>query len=666
VLASSAASANAHTYAATVNVQITITAVSCAEGMWSETGSSPCKAWSVCVDPLEALSVPTLTHDRSCGVAEDSVLAKTKGSSAGVWLLVVGLGVLAIVVVGFLTKQEHERRESASAVAAMRPHFKMLNPKLHADEVMQMDDSDPEYEAVGTSTWYGVVPMAMISDYASVLDAESRTFRQVVSYDAMYHGNPVLHPPAHAYERVYAHFRLRPPPVHTLMALADDTELFLAAALASDPDLLDRAVEFVARAMTDVIVDRAIDLFALAEDSSAVDSAGTSNLSAMTPWLLDEYIPAENPLLQLVHTAGTGTGYRRLRYPTSDGVVHGRAETGTNSETAFASEPGAYVDCGVEYGMVDMPAIVELAGCTVNTNAAGRHMGACFRPISPDIAPIYAYAVAGPGAEENIEMDAVYYAASMNVSQLEETNEVFAAEHATAAVVNYEKATGGEAIYSFACNGLPSVDDENEYALATALKLPVHFPNRTREHTKQKQNLKPAGEGWHAADEAIYDVADRECSSNLVTTTRLGSTSEATLNYVGESNEEGVTVTYTLATACSEATPNYAGQSNEEGVTYTLATACSEATFALPVEHKAEIGAEHTTIGCRSTTLIVIPAPVSSAFYAITTALEPVGESFLTSPRAFYSAIGAGFARDQDLECGLPDQESETVGTYEL
>jgi hypothetical protein len=57
---------------------------------------------------------------------------------------------------------------------------------------------------------------------------------------------------------------------------ADQTKLFLAAALASDPDLLDQAVEFVARAMADVIVDRAIDLFALAKDSDAVGSASTS------------------------------------------------------------------------------------------------------------------------------------------------------------------------------------------------------------------------------------------------------------------------------------------------------------------------------------------------------------------------------------------------------
>ena len=94
-------------------------------------------------------------------------------------------------------------------------------------------------------------------------------YHRVVSYDGMYHGNTLLALPDASVVRIYRHFQLTPPSDGELATHRSTTQQFLdlpvvvvaqnGASASLNEGTLHDAVEFIARAMADVLVERAID-----------------------------------------------------------------------------------------------------------------------------------------------------------------------------------------------------------------------------------------------------------------------------------------------------------------------------------------------------------------------------------------------------------------------
>ena len=229
-------------------VRIDVVPAVCTSGTWSATGTHPCVAHTECATAADQVQVqvqaaPSATHDRVCNSTPGSLGQGPSGRGGGgdgeVAALALAVVLLAVVVAlaAALALWWAKSRQAPGAAQPPAPHA-TEEPPLTVDEL-----------------------------YADLSNTQ-----RVAAFDFMYLGNPpLLQSPERERGLVEVFYHLQLPVPENLLDLLESTRLILgqavpagAAATAAakgggdEPALVD-AVDFVARAIADVLLEDAID-----------------------------------------------------------------------------------------------------------------------------------------------------------------------------------------------------------------------------------------------------------------------------------------------------------------------------------------------------------------------------------------------------------------------
>jgi len=275
-------------YTAVIPVDIAISPVYCPDGQWSPTGTYPCADHKPACEFNET-STPTSTNDRMCSKLSEAIGDDETGN-AGVTAAISVLLVIAacgLVVFALLYKRRAQaEKDGVDSIEAGKSADRMLNPMF--------------LSAGGLGDY--MTPMLAgppgVPRSRAVL-----AYHRVAAYDAIYHGNDLLVLPDPSVVRIYRHFQLHSPSDQELLGNRRTTNAFMDLPVAqngivSEANLHD-AVEFVARAMADVLADRAIDCLV----DFAVEAKETSDdafVAACDSALLKDYVPMKNQFLEAV------------------------------------------------------------------------------------------------------------------------------------------------------------------------------------------------------------------------------------------------------------------------------------------------------------------------------------------------------------------------------
>eukprot|EP00039_Didymoeca_costata_P018197 m.332535 g.332535 ORF g.332535 m.332535 type:complete len:3185 (-) comp16959_c0_seq1:2670-12224(-) len=248
-------------------------------------------------------------------------------------LIAVGiLAILAILVLLFLfVKRQKEEKEDAEH-SDINPFFLNL-------------DDEPKEALTGLDPFAaGALPCYQLND-PLWLD-----FRRANAFDHLYNGNKLMNMSDFELEDTYAILRLLCPSRTTLAVLKDVGNRFCAQEVGKagsalmDASVIDDSVDFLESAMADVLVERAIDVFAGNPDWNH------QNLDECIYSIIDDYVPADNPYLV---PSENGTGrclssdafYRSCVEEMDEDVysaAQGERETAYDMGLAMANVEGDY------------------------------------------------------------------------------------------------------------------------------------------------------------------------------------------------------------------------------------------------------------------------------------------------------------------------------------
>ena len=261
-------------------INITVEAVACPDGFWSVTGTYSCTVSTLCADDEVEEQAPTPTSDRVCTrPVESEAVEKTAGGDEGKISALFLLLLLLFLLGGFIYRRndradEHELTKGDDHLSALNPIHDGHGPGF-GDLEMQMLGAD------------------------SLRQGSDDTFNRVVSYDMMYHGNEPLKLSNNDLGMVYSLLELKAPDPDAMQGMRLKTRNFLDEKVDGPQptvdDIIADAVEFLARALPDVLVDRAIDCFAFSRNPSDKE---------LLAGLTNEYFAAANPFLEKDETTG--------------------------------------------------------------------------------------------------------------------------------------------------------------------------------------------------------------------------------------------------------------------------------------------------------------------------------------------------------------------------
>lgn len=318
-------------YTAVVPLNISIAAVACPTRRWSPTGTYPCADHSPrCDAGYNETLAPTPTNDRACSKLAEAK-GEDKGANAGVTAAISALLVVAAVcLVVFALLYKRNADQEKDDVDSMEEGKGGVNPMF------------------GGNSNDGVYLAPMLAGPPGVPRSRPElAYHRVVSYDALYHGNVMLALPDVSVARIYRHFELPLPSDQELVSCRSTTQQFLDLPVVRDGMLhegnLHDAVEFLARAMADVLVDRAIDCLVDFEAEATVDAFVAACCSDGA--LLREYIPTKNQFLEAVE-GFTFEDLRQLIQPlgtvAGDDAVYAMA-AGNASQHEYMAADGTQV-----------------------------------------------------------------------------------------------------------------------------------------------------------------------------------------------------------------------------------------------------------------------------------------------------------------------------------
>eukprot|EP00041_Stephanoeca_diplocostata_P034043 m.1141963 g.1141963 ORF g.1141963 m.1141963 type:complete len:1660 (+) comp24452_c1_seq1:322-5301(+) len=236
------------------NLNATISAVACPDGLWSSTGTYSCSSYTPCDGAGQVeLVAPTPTSDRQCSELQssDDGGGNDTGTAVGVGLGLLFLLLLCLLLAFFMVRRRRDEEKDGGEVSSELGNNSSVNP-LHGNDL-------------------SLVAAPPVTKANAVCD---KTFNRVVAYDHMYHGNPALTINDESIRTVYKLLQLEPPPLGDIPSKRRATRSFLDQTVAAPRDVdavIAEAVEFKARAMPDVLVDRAIDAFLLGKKSTSKD-----------------------------------------------------------------------------------------------------------------------------------------------------------------------------------------------------------------------------------------------------------------------------------------------------------------------------------------------------------------------------------------------------------
>lgn len=400
-------------------VRIDVTESPCGNVEWSSTGTYPCTPHTVCAKTQQQEQAPSTTADRVCTQPGTSQPAENDddGTNAVLTLslAIAFLAVVILLVVAFACWRRRSRPSTTSAAGASA---------VDEQEMQEMQEQDLLDE--------------VYADLASI--------QRVAAYDLIYHGNPLLASPDAVFEQVYHHLQIPLPLPSDLAELRAATHGVLAQTLSPDmcqssddhPVLID-AVDFVVRAMADVLADRAIDFLLLFKQAKEDRDAKTPktktvvNAAHFLGGFIRSYNPANNPLLEALQTDGPES-LRVLRLPVtaaarpSDGgaeyaVATNARHTADYSLAAQQVAGAVYAEAseanavGVEYSLAQQELQVEYAEAAryvldvEYSFAAGASDGEYMRTTGSDGDSVYTTA-----DSTRRSMDAVYETAGARES----------------------------------------------------------------------------------------------------------------------------------------------------------------------------------------------------------------------------------------------------------
>ena len=292
-------------------LNISVEAVACPDGFWSVTGTYSCTVSTQCADDEVEEQAPTPTSDRVCTQSINSEAVEKTASNDDDEISALFLLLLLLFLLGGFIYRRNDRADEHE-LTKDDDHLSTLNP-IH--------DGPALLEVLGAD---------------SLRPGSDDTFNRVVSYDMMYHGNKPLSLPNNDLAVVYSLLQLKAPDPDTMQKMRLDTGNFLDEKVDGPQptidDIIADAVEFLARAVPDVLVDRAIDCFAMLRNPSDTDLlAGLTNeyLAASNPFLeKDEYrlfLPADRNIYNLAanSTGASASVWTPPEYSEANNVSNG-------------------------------------------------------------------------------------------------------------------------------------------------------------------------------------------------------------------------------------------------------------------------------------------------------------------------------------------------------
>jgi hypothetical protein len=180
----------------------------------------------------------------------------------------VGAGLVAAVLAAILIMLFVMKSRSEYAERPDEMEIGTMNPTVGSKGTFPESDTGAlSASAVGMLAPFaiGALPLAALSQRGDRLWMD---FRRCASFDSMYFGNPVLKLSDEALRDVYAILRIPCPPVSYFQPLRAVGDQFLRQAVGregyalTDVEVIEDTADFVAAAMADVLVERAIDLCA--------------------------------------------------------------------------------------------------------------------------------------------------------------------------------------------------------------------------------------------------------------------------------------------------------------------------------------------------------------------------------------------------------------------
>eukprot|EP00040_Diaphanoeca_grandis_P011481 m.58856 g.58856 ORF g.58856 m.58856 type:complete len:2591 (+) comp22623_c0_seq1:340-8112(+) len=269
------------------------------------TSDATCTVITSCEDPLVEDQAPTPTSDRTCQTACDSELNadgtcpeavlitqnSTAAATGKVSTMVIAGVLVAILMIILLVV----------AIYKMPRRKKNQKDAVEARSLIEGDDDFNPMFVTQHNPSSAIAMMATLSSPAALTKRGDRLwteFRRCIAFDEMYFGNQPLLLKDAALEDIYALLAVTCPPRSFFDNLREVGTRFMIQEIdTADPDsvVLDDVVDYFARAMPDVIIERAIDMLAVLAISGSDFPEDEINETFYA--MIDDYVPDENHYL---------------------------------------------------------------------------------------------------------------------------------------------------------------------------------------------------------------------------------------------------------------------------------------------------------------------------------------------------------------------------------